>query len=76
MSPEIESAKAVRPRKSRRHGYRGYGSPIARNGRDFGGAIHWGRGFGGLGSPGNDGGLLPATEELLSEDLWIPSKRD
>jgi hypothetical protein len=74
MSPEIESAETVRPRKSRRHGYRGYGSPIARNARDFGGVVHWGRGFGGLGAPGDDGGLLPATEELLSEDLRIPSK--
>ena len=33
----------------RRHGYRGYGSGFDRG---FGGAVHWGRGFSGIGSPG------------------------
>jgi len=34
-------------RKTRSHGYRGYGSGT-KPGSTFGGAIHWGRGFGGV----------------------------
>jgi len=76
MDLDSGSGKAAGPRKSRRHGYRGYGSPLGRRGRDFGGAVHWGRGFGGLGFPGDDGGLLPAAEELLPEALRAPERKD
>jgi hypothetical protein len=40
---------AKKPR-ARKHGYRGYGS--ASGTEAFGGAIHWGTGFGGVGAPG------------------------
>lgn len=46
-------------RRPRRHAYRGYGSPLARGAR-FGGAVHWGGGFAGVGTfePGGEG-VLP-----------------
>jgi hypothetical protein len=48
--------------KRRRHGYRGYGSPLR---EERGGVIHWGRGFTGVGVAGEDGGVFrparPAT---------------
>lgn len=40
--------------KTRRHGYRGYGSGFNRG---FGGSVHWGRGFSGIGSPGESTGI-------------------
>jgi hypothetical protein len=40
--------------RRRRHGYRGYGSGFDRG---FGGAVHWGRGFSGIGSPGQSGAI-------------------
>ena len=51
--------------KRRRHGYRGYGSPLR---HEHAGAIHWGRGFGGVGSP-EGGSLLPPPPDLLPEEL-------
>ena len=39
-------------RRSRKHGYRGYGSGFDRGTEGYGGAIHWGRGFAGVGTPG------------------------
>lgn len=48
--------------KRRRHGYRGYGSPLARKGEHYGGSVHWGRGFSGIGSPGDSGPMLPRVE--------------
>jgi hypothetical protein len=48
--------------KRRRHGYRGYGSPLGRKGEDYGGSVHWGRGFSGIGSPGDSGSILPRAE--------------
>jgi hypothetical protein len=45
-NPERSSSE-----KRRRHGYRGYGSPIGRRGAAYGGAVHWGRGFTGVAFP-------------------------
>ena len=47
MAPE-RSAEGGRGGKRRRHGYRGFGSPLR---HEHTGAIHWGRGFGGVGFP-------------------------
>ncbi len=52
----------------RRHGYRGYGSGFDRG---FGGSVHWGRGFSGIGSPGESGAMtLPHAR--MFEDLTGP----
>jgi hypothetical protein len=51
--------------KRRRHGYRGYGSPLR---HEHAGAIHWGRGFAGVGFP-EGGGILPPRQDLLPEQL-------
>jgi hypothetical protein len=51
--------------KRRRHGYRGFGSPLR---HEQTGTIHWGRGFGGVGVP-EGGGILPPGPDLVSEEL-------
>ena len=61
-NPGIATTSRV---KRRRHGYRGYGSPLR---REQTGAIHWGRGFAGVGVP-EGGGILPPRPDLLSEEL-------
>jgi hypothetical protein len=55
--------------KRRRRGYRGYGSPLGRDAEQFGGAVHWGRGFAGIGFPGESGSMLPRESELFPDDL-------
>jgi hypothetical protein len=65
-NPDVHSPPAAA--KRRRHGYRGYGSPLARKGEGYGGAVHWGRGFAGVSIP-----ALPSsppeipTAELLDQ---------
>jgi hypothetical protein len=51
--------------KRRRHGYRGYGSPLR---HEHAGSIHWGKGFGGVGIT-QDASLLPPQPDLLPEEL-------
>jgi hypothetical protein len=56
-SPEknAEGMKGQRARRSvhhRRYGYRGYGSGLGRGSADYGGRVHWGSGFGGVGVAG------------------------
>ena len=51
--------------KRRRHGYRGYGSPLR---HEHTGAIHWGRGFAGVGVA-SGGGILPPRPDLIPEEL-------
>lgn len=51
--------------KRRRHGYRGYGSELR---QELTGAIHWGRGFAGVGVA-SGGGILPPRRDLLPEEL-------
>jgi len=55
--------------KRRRRGYRGYGSPLRRDAEQFGGAVHWGRGFAGVGFPGETGSMLPREQEILPGEL-------
>ena len=47
-------------RRTRRHGYRGYGSEAGRGAETFGGAIHWGRGFHGVEIPTIGKATLPS----------------
>ena len=53
--------------KSRRHGYRGYGSPLH---KDMGGAIHYPRGFTGVEFQDRSSLLstVPETPEELPEE--------
>jgi hypothetical protein len=51
--------------KRRRHGYRGYGSPLR---HEQAGAIHWGLGFGGVSFP-RGVGILPPRADFVSEEL-------
>ncbi len=60
---------AAKATKRRRRGYRGYGSPLGRSGEEYGGTVHWGRGFAGVGFPGESGALLPPGTGILSDDL-------
>ena len=69
MASDPQRSVENQSRKRRRHGYRGYGSPISRNGESYGGAVHWGRGFAGLGFAGEGGGSLPSSDHLIPQDL-------
>ena len=57
--------------KRRRHGYRGYGSPIGRRGEGYGGAVHWGRGFAGVTFPA----VASPFPELPVSELLDPKNR-
>lgn len=66
MPPERSSDQRRRERESRAralprpyhrsYGYRGYGSGFGRGTEDYGGRVHWGSGFAGVGSLGAYGG--------------------
>ena len=60
----------------RRRGYRGYGSGVSRGTEGYGGAVHWGRGFGGVGSVGISGksGLLRPDLVALEAIARSPSE--
>ena len=60
--------------KRRRHGYRGYGSPLR---HEHAGSIHWGRGFGGVGIV-EVPSILPPQPDLVPEELRenLPPRRD
>ena len=63
-----EKKETSRVKARRRHGYRGYGSGFDRG---FGGTVRWGRGFSGIGSPGESGAMtLPHAG--MFEDLAGP----
>lgn len=51
--------------KRRRHGYRGFGSPLR---HEHTGTIHWGQGFGGIGFP-EEGRVLSLRPDVISEEL-------
>lgn len=75
--PKKSSVKSGSPaRKARRHGYRGYGSPLGQKGESYGGAVHWGRGFAGVGMAGEDASMLPPRSDLVREksDVKTPPK--
>jgi hypothetical protein len=54
----------------RRHGYRGYGSGFDRATEGYGGAVHWGRGFGGVGSPEWVGSTTLPQAGLFTAEVW------
>jgi BON domain-containing protein len=54
----------------RRHGYRGYGSGFDRGTGSYGGAVHWGRGFGGVGAPQLPGGTTLPEAGLFTAEVW------
>jgi len=60
QSPPAE-AQESEPRKTRRHGYRGY--PVGREG----GRVHWGRGFSGV-EPLNTGPTALPRAGILTEE--------
>ncbi len=65
------SSGSVRRRNHhRRHGYRGYGSGFDRGTASYGGAIHWGRGFGGVGSPEWVGTTTLPRAGLFTAEVW------
>jgi hypothetical protein len=64
MAPQPIPASPRRV-KRRRHGYRGYGSPLR---HEHTGTVHWGRGFAGVGFP-EEGGILPPRPDLVTEQL-------
>lgn len=72
--PKQEPSGKVGPKtKSRRHGYRGYGSPLRPT--SDGGAVHWGRGFSGVGFPGEEGSILPPAPEVASGERRVKESR-
>jgi hypothetical protein len=76
MNSESQPSDRNRPRKQRRHGYRGYGSSLGRGREDYGGAVHWGRGFGGLGFLGENGSALPPPSNLIPEELRVGASHE
>jgi hypothetical protein len=73
MPPQPISASPKRV-KRRRHGYRGYGSPLR---HEHTGTVHWGLGFAGVGFP-EGGGILPPRPDLVTEQLRerLPPEHD
>jgi hypothetical protein len=68
-APREDGGSAIKANGSatrRRHGYRGYGSGVSRGTDGYGGAVHWGRGFGGVGSAGVSGKTGLLKPELVS----------
>ena len=63
--PSNESPVNMNKTKRHRHGYRGYGSPLR---RQHTGAIHWGRGFAGVGAP-EEGKILSLRPDVITENL-------
>ena len=55
--------------RRRTHGYRGYGSGFGRGTGQYGGAVHWGAGFGGIGVPSPGGISFPAGGSFAPEIL-------
>ncbi len=61
--------KPASRRRRRNYGYRGYGSGFGRGTAGYGGHVHWGRGFSGVGFPGDSGGLRLPRADLFAEEL-------
>jgi hypothetical protein len=72
MTNEKPPMKPAPRIKSRRHGYRGYGSPLH---REPGGVIHYPHGFTGVEFP-NQGTALPRTPQVVSDELREQSRED
>jgi hypothetical protein len=66
-SDEQRPAVSARKRsKARKHGYRGYGSPLAKG---TAGTVHWGRGFTGVEPLGAGSGATLPEAGIISKDL-------
>jgi BON domain len=65
-SPE----KGPRRTHHRTYGYRGYGSGFGRGTDSYGGAVHWGRGFGGVGVVGGYGGQTLPRAGFFTAEAW------
>jgi hypothetical protein len=65
-SPE----KGPRQTHHRTYGYRGYGSGFGRGTDSYGGAVHWGRGFGGVGVYGGYGGDILPSAGFFNAEAW------
>jgi hypothetical protein len=65
MTKQKPPGRAAPRAKSRRHGYRGYGSPLH---KEPGGVIHYPRGFTGVVFP-DQGSALPRAPEVVSDEL-------
>jgi hypothetical protein len=60
MSEKTGSGQRPQTTRRRKHGYRGYGSGFGRGSEGYGGGVHWGQGFGGVGVAGlSAGNVLP-----------------
>lgn len=68
MAARKTESQPPRKTKPRKHGYRGYGSGLARDKVTYGGAVHMGRGFAGV-EPFTTGRTTLPEVELFSEDL-------
>ncbi len=66
----VSRASVPRRNHRRRHGYRGYGSGFDRGTASYGGAVHWGRGFGGVGSPEWIGTTTLPQAGLFTAEVW------
>lgn len=67
---ETTGEKSARPRHHRTYGYRGYGSGLGHGTDSYGGAIHWGRGFGGVGVAGGYAGNLLPRAGFFDAEAW------
>lgn len=67
---ETTGEKSPRPRHHRTYGYRGYGSGLGHGTDSYGGAIHWGRGFGGVGVAGGYAGNLLPRAGFFDAEAW------
>lgn len=64
------SEKVPRRMHHRTYGYRGYGSGFGHGTDSYGGAIHWGRGFGGVGVAGGYAGNLLPRAGFFNAEAW------
>lgn len=67
-SNSVSAGNAPRRPVHRRHGYRGYGSGYGRGTDSYGGRVHWGSGFGGVGVPGGYPGITLPKAGLFEEE--------
>ena len=54
----------------RTYGYRGYGSGFGHGSNSYGGAVHWGRGFGGIGMVGGQIGETLPSAGFFDAEAW------
>ena len=67
---ETSSRKSPRHVHHRTYGYRGYGSGFGRGTDSYGGAVHWGSGFGGVGVCGGYGAETLPHAGFFDSEAW------